>query len=89
MKPTLSLILCLALFLPAAAQARDRQGRGGCFVVIDVVATPFVWLGGLFRPTYSAPIHYAPTYYAPVRRGYVSDTDYMLYGSGRGHPRYR
>ena len=93
MKTTLALTLCLSLLLPAAAQARERPSRGGCYVVVEVLAAPFVWVGGLFRP---APAVYAPSYrpvYAPgcepVRRGCVSDTDYMLYGSGRRYPEYR
>lgn len=89
MKTTLALTLCLSLLLPAAAQARDRRERGGCAVVVEVLATPFVWLGSLVRP---APTVYLPAYapaYAPVRRSCLSDTDYMLYGSGRSHPTYR
>lgn len=86
MKPTLTLTLCLALLLPAAAQARDRRERGGCSVVVEVLAAPFAWLGLVARP---APVicapAYAPTYgpgyapaYAPARRYYANDTDYML-----------
>ena len=81
------------MLLPAAAQARERRARGGCSIVVEVLATPFVWIGGLIRPApaYYAPTYYAPTYYAPSRPAYgrVSDTDYMLYGSGRSCPRYR
>jgi len=93
MKTTLALTLCLSLLLPAAAQARERRGRGGCYVVVDVLVAPFVWVGSLFRP---APAVYVPAYgpacppvYEPVRRPCVSDTDYMLNGSGRSCPMYR
>ena len=86
---TLALTLCLSLLLPVAAQARDRRGRGCGFVVVEVLATPFVWVGSLVRP---APAVYVPAYapvYSPACGSRVSDTDYMLNGSGRSCPIYR
>jgi hypothetical protein len=83
-KQLLVTAICLSTILSAAAEARERRERrtGGDSVVVELITAPFGFLRFLTRP--AVPCYgNAPYNCAPIRRGRVSDTDYMLYGSGR------